>query len=247
MGLDTDDKGITPLKAITPDTDFLSGQLFLVDKPLHWTSFDVVNKVRYAVRRRLGIKKVKVGHAGTLDPLATGLLLLAVGRMTKRLQELQDLPKEYQGTMCFGASTPTYDSEMSPNEIFDLETLSKEIILKHLPAFKGDIYQIPPVFSAVKKDGKSAYKYARKGQEVQLNPRKVHIYKFDIMEKQWPEFDFNVRCSKGTYIRSLAHDLGKACGNGAYLTRLVRTHIGTYSLEEAWQLEDLIDALNPEQ
>ncbi len=243
MGMDNDAR-IEPLKEILPETNFLSGQLLMVDKPIGWTSFDVVNKLRFALKKRLGLKKIKVGHAGTLDPLATGLLLIATGKMTKRLQTLQDMYKVYEGTLRFGASTPTYDSEMPPDRIFELSSLEPGEIIAKSGQFQGEIEQVPPRFSAIKKDGQAAYKYARKGQNVKLEARKVTVYEFDIRLTEWPEFDFNIKCSKGTYIRSLVHDLGVACDNGAYRTRLIRTHIGTYALKDAWSLEQLVERIN---
>ncbi len=234
---------VEPLVSISDKTDFLSGQLLLVDKPLNWTSFDVVNKIRYALRKRLGIKKIKVGHAGTLDPLATGLLIIAVGQMTKQLESFQNLDKTYEGNMRFGASTPTFDAEMMPDAVFELVDLDFNTVQEKIPLFQGEIEQFPPLFSAVKKNGKAAYKYARKGQKVELSSRKIFVHSFELSLLDWPEVGFKVNCSKGTYIRSLAHDLGKACGNGAYLTRLVRTAIGQFRLEEAWKLEDLIQVL----
>lgn len=213
------------------------GQLLLIDKPLNWTSFDVVNKIRYTLRRAYGFKKLKVGHAGTLDPLATGLLLIAVGRKTKTIQELMGLDKVYTGTFRLGATTPSYDLETELDQEFSLEGISDAQIQACLPQFKGSIEQVPPVFSAIKQGGKKAYELAREGTAMELKARTVFIHEFAVDSTNFPDIDFRVHCSKGTYIRSLAHDFGKALNNGAHLTALRRETIGAYKIEDALSME----------
>jgi tRNA pseudouridine55 synthase len=214
--------------------NFHEGEILLVNKPLTWTSFDVVNKIKYATR-------AKVGHAGTLDPLATGLMIICTGKFTKKLTDFSGLDKCYEGKIYLGATTPTYDSELEPDAIFDITNITKEDILQAVQKLTGNIEQIPPIYSAIKKDGKKAYEQARKGKDVKMEPRKVTIHQFDIKKINLPEIDFFVSCSKGTYIRSLAYDLGKLLQNGAYLKSLNRTQIGSYQLKDAWQLDDLIN------
>lgn len=214
--------------------NFHEGEILLVNKPLTWTSFDVVNKIKYATR-------AKVGHAGTLDPLATGLMIICTGKFTKKLTDFSGLDKCYEGKIYLGATTPTYDSELEPDAIFDITNITKEDILQAVQKLTGNIEQIPPIYSAIKKDGKKAYEQARKGKDVKMEPRKVTIHQFDIKKINLPEIDFFVSCSKGTYIRSLAYDLGKLLQNGAYLKSLNRTQIGNYQLKDAWQLDDLIN------
>ncbi len=213
--------------------DFLEGQLLLIDKPLGWTSFQAVNKIKWAIRTKFALKKIKIGHAGTLDPLATGLLLICTGKFTKIIHELQGQEKEYVGTLTLGATRPSYDMETEIDQIFPTEHITKALIQQTLPKFIGEIDQIPPVFSALKKDGKRLYEYAREGKEVVIKKRKVNILAFEITEMSMPEVSFRVLCSKGTYIRSLAHDLGKEIGSGAYLSRLRRTKIGDYNVNNA--------------
>lgn len=225
----------------TPPFDFKEGSLLLVNKPLDWTSFDVVNKLRFAIRRLYGQKKFKVGHAGTLDPKATGLLVICTGKWTKRLEQLQGLPKTYTGTLKLGAITPSYDAETEETEIFPIGHLNEELILDGLAQLTGDIEQVPPMFSAIKVDGQPLYKQARKGKVVEIKPRPVHISSFTASRIELPEVDFKVDCSKGTYIRSLAYDLGKILNAGGYLTALCRQTIGPFSLEDAWEIEDLVN------
>ncbi|MDQ7916225.1 tRNA pseudouridine(55) synthase TruB [Mesonia sp. MT50] len=225
------------------DEDFKNGQVLLFDKPLEWTSFQLVNKVRWLIRQNYGIKKIKVGHAGTLDPLATGLLIICTGKFTKRIQELQGLEKEYTGTFTLGSTTPSYDLETEIDETFSTEHLSEEILENAIPQFLGEIEQYPPIFSALKKDGKRLYEYARKGEEVKIDPRKVSISSFSLTRINVPEVDFKVSCSKGTYIRSLAHDFGKAVDSGAHLSGLRRTKIGDYNIDDAYTLESFIATL----
>lgn len=222
--------------------DFQAGAVLLIDKPLEWTSFDVVNKVRYALKKALGIRKIKVGHAGTLDPLATGLLILCTGKFTKKIDSYQALYKVYDGHFQLGATTPSYDGETAIDQQFDTSDLTLEKINTVLPQFIGKVEQVPPMFSAIKVDGQPLYKKAREGQKVQIKSRQVTIHRFDLPKigTDW-QVKFEVKCSKGTYIRSLVHDFGKALDNGAYLTKLRRTHIGEYALQDAWQLEELIE------
>ncbi len=220
--------------------DFQKGALLLIDKPLTWTSFDVVNKIRYKLKHKLKVKKIKVGHSGTLDPMATGLLIICTGKFTKRLNELQGLSKCYTGTIYLGATTPSYDVETEIDEHFPIEHITPEILENARQQFLGDILQLPPIFSAIKVDGQPLYKRARKGQTVEIEPRKVSINTFEITRIQLPEIDFKVECSKGTYIRSLAYDFGKACDSGGYLTGLRRTKVGDFSIKDAWNLEDFL-------
>lgn len=222
---------------LTGVEDFKEGKILLFDKPLHWTSFQLVNKVRWLIRKRYKIKKIKVGHAGTLDPLATGLLIICTGRFTKRIIEFQAKEKEYTGTFTLGATTPSYDLETEVNKTFPTDQLSEEKIKNATEKFTGEIEQFPPVFSAVKKDGKRLYEFARSGEEVEIASRKVNISTFEITEVKLPEVKFKVVCSKGTYIRSLANDFGKALGTGAYLSELRRTRIGEYSVEDAMSID----------
>lgn len=220
--------------------DFKTGALLLVDKPKTWTSFDVVNKLRSKIRHTLGIKKIKVGHSGTLDPMATGLLLICTGKFTKKLEEFQGFPKVYTGTIKLGATTASYDAESKEDETFPLDDITPEKIEIARQQFLGKIEQIPPMFSAIKVDGQPLYKKARKGEKIEVKPRPVEIYKFEITNIDMPFLDFKVACSKGTYIRSLAYDFGRALNNGAYLTDLRRTKIGDYSIKKAWDLEELL-------
>lgn len=217
--------------------DYKNGQVILIDKPLEWTSFQVVNKVRWLIRHRFGIKNIKVGHAGTLDPLATGLLILCTGRFTKKIEEIQGAEKEYTGSFTLGATTPSYDLETKIDKRFDISGLKQEQILNATKCFTGDIKQYPPVFSAVKKDGKRLYEYARKGKDVDIPSRLVHISEFDITRIELPVVEFRIVCGKGTYIRSLVSDFGKVMNNGAYLSSLRRTRIGQYSIDDALSLE----------
>lgn len=215
------------------------GAVFLIDKPLDWTSFDTVNFVRALFKRFYGIRKLKVGHAGTLDPLATGLLILCTGPMTKQIEDFQAQIKTYTGTMLLGQSTPTYDLESDPNEFFPTDKVTPEQIEAARLKFIGDIKQHPPKYSAIKIKGKRAFDYARSDEEIELKARDIHIDDFKLSLDRFPEIDFEITCSKGTYIRSLAHDFGRELGNGACLKTLRRTRIGDFRVEDAWQLEDL--------
>jgi len=217
---------------ITPE-EFAEGQIVLIDKPLTWSSFQAVNKVKWSLKKHLGLKKIKVGHAGTLDPLATGLLIICTGKFTKRISELQGMEKEYTGTFYLGATTPSYDLETEINATFPTEHITEELIHATIPQFLGEIDQKPPIFSAIKKDGKRLYEHARKGEEVEIAFRKTTIHEFEITRIALPEVDFRVVCSKGTYIRSLANDFGEALQSGGHLTALRRTKIGAFSVEGA--------------
>lgn len=225
------------------EVDFQEGSLLLVDKPLEWTSFDVVNKIRYTIKHALNIKKIKVGHAGTLDPLATGLLLVCTGRYTKKINELTSLDKTYIGSLKLGATTLSYDAEMDENQVFDLTNIDEERIRRTSEYFKGEIVQSPPVYSAVKIDGVASYKRVRNGEEVKMRERKVMIHDFQITKVDIPRVEFQVECSKGTYIRTLADDFGKKLNNGAYLTGLRRTKTAGYNVKDAWPLDELIKAI----
>ncbi len=230
--------------ATLEQVDFLKGITLLIDKPLEWTSFDVVNKVRYALKRRLDVKKIKVGHAGTLDPLATGLLLLCTGKATKGINDLMGQSKTYEGEIKLGATTSSYDRETEEQDHKDISDIDIEMISFNAKKFVGEIDQKPPLFSAIKKNGKALYKYARKGVEVEVPLRRVVVGSFDIVQYKPPIVGFEVNCSKGTYIRSLAYDLGEQLGCGAYLHALRRTKIGDYSIGDAWNLEELIEAID---
>lgn len=223
------------------EEDFKAGQILLFDKPLEWTSFQVVNKVRWLIRKEFKIKKIKVGHAGTLDPLATGLLILCTGKATKQIESLQGQEKEYTGTFLLGATTPSYDLETEVDQSFPIKHLSEEKIIAATKDFIGEIQQYPPVFSALKKDGKRLYEYARSGEDVEINSRSVHISEFEITKVDLPEVHFRVVCSKGTYIRSLAHDFGKALESGAHLSSLRRTRIGNYNIENALTIDSFVN------
>ncbi|MCU4176861.1 tRNA pseudouridine(55) synthase TruB [Carboxylicivirga sp. N1Y90] len=218
---------------------FVAGQVLLVNKPLEWTSFDVVNKIRFSLKRYLGIKKIKVGHAGTLDPLATGLVIVCTGKATKQIDQFLGLDKQYIADIQLGSTTPSYDLETEPDEFFPWEHIDKEKVEECLQNFKGDIEQMPPIFSALKVKGQKAYDLARKGQAVELKSRNVHISDINLLEMQGKDFKIDVNCSKGTYIRSLAYDLGKALDSGAHLTGLVRTRIGTHLLKDAMSMEEI--------
>ncbi|HEX8577608.1 MAG TPA: tRNA pseudouridine(55) synthase TruB [Flavobacterium sp.] len=213
--------------------DFQEGQILLIDKPLHWSSFQAVNKMKWVLKNKLGLKKIKIGHAGTLDPLATGLLLVCTGKFTKKITELQGQVKEYTGTFYIGATTPSYDLETAVDTIFPTEHINDALVHETITQFIGEIDQKPPIFSAIKKNGIRLYEHARAGEEVEIAFRKTTIHEFEITRIALPEIDFRVVCSKGTYIRSLAFDFGKALHSGAHLTALRRTKIGEYSAVNA--------------
>lgn len=223
--------------------DYQSGQILLIDKPLNWTSFQVVNKLRWEIKQAFKIKKIKVGHAGTLDPLATGLLLLCTGKMTKQIDSFQAQIKEYTGTFVLGSTTPSFDLETEIDETYPTEHITKDLIKDTTHQFIGEIKQYPPVFSAIKKDGKRLYEFARAGQDVEIKPRIVRITTFEITKIQGLKIDFKVVCSKGTYIRSLANDFGKALQSGAHLSSLRRTKIGNFNVNDAVSIESFITSL----
>lgn len=226
--------------------DVLSGQVLLIDKPLHWTSFQAVNKLRWEIRQAFNIKKIKVGHAGTLDPLATGLLVICTGKMTKQINIFQGQIKEYTGTFVLGSTTPSYDLETEIDQTYPTEHISEALIHKTTKQFIGDIEQYPPVFSAIKKDGKRLYEFARAGEAVEIKSRTVHISEFEITSINGNSVEFRVVCSKGTYIRSLANDFGKALNSGAHLSVLRRTKIGDFSVDDAVTPEKFIEQLASE-
>ena len=218
--------------------NFVEGEMLLIDKPLDWTSFDVVNLLRSFIRKQYGLKKLKVGHAGTLDPLATGLLIICTGKLTKKIDDYQGMDKTYVGSMKMGSTTPSFDGETAPDAHFAIDDLTKEALVEASKQFVGDIEQVPPIYSAIKIDGKRAFEHARKKNDVVLKSRSVKIHRFDLYHIDLPAIDFRVTCSKGTYIRSLVHDFGKALNNGAYLTDLRRTAIGEYTVANAFTLDE---------
>ncbi len=224
--------------------DIQAGSMLLVDKPIGWTSFDVVNKIRYALKHALQVKKIKVGHAGTLDPAATGLLIICVGKMTKQIDKYQGLQKEYEGRLVLGATTPSYDGETETDRIYPTNHLSTGLLKKSAQTFEGDIMQKPPMYSAIKKDGVRLYTLARKNLKVEIPARPVYIKKFELVDIDLPNVEFRVICSKGTYIRSLVHDYGQLVNSGAYLGALRRTAIGPYRVDDAWQIDPLISKIN---
>ena len=226
--------------------DYLSGQVLLIDKPLNWTSFQVVNKLRWEIRQAFNIKKIKVGHAGTLDPLATGLLVICTGKMTKQIDTFQGQIKEYTGTLVLGSTTPSFDLETEINETFPTDHISEDLIYKTTNQFVGEIQQFPPVFSALKKDGKRLYEFARAGEHVDIPSRAVSISEFEITKIDKLNLDFRVVCSKGTYIRSLANDFGKALNSGGHLSALRRTKIGDFDVTSATSIENFIKNLSSE-
>lgn len=213
-------------------SDYEAGQVILLNKPYKWTSFQAVNKIKYALKHTFK-KQIKVGHAGTLDPLATGLLIICTGKATKKFEQIQALPKEYTGNFFIGATTPCFDLEKEIDQTFPTEHITDELIRTTAKQFEGNIMQTPPVFSAVKINGKRAYEYARSGQEVEIKSKPITIYSFEITQIAMPLVHFRIKCSKGTYIRSIARDFGRALGSGAHLTALCRTQIGDYSVENA--------------
>ncbi|WP_395803848.1 tRNA pseudouridine(55) synthase TruB [Daejeonella sp.] len=220
-----------------PEFNFAEGEMLLINKPYTWTSFDVVGKIRNSFKPL----KLKVGHAGTLDPLATGLLIICTGKFTKKIDEFQAQEKEYTGTMILGAGTPSYDMETEVDETFDISHISEDMIKANTPQFLGDIDQYPPAHSAIKVDGERLYHKARRGENVELKTRRVSISEFEITRIELPEIDFRVVCSKGTYIRSLVHDFGRAMGNVAYLSALRRTKSGEYHVNNAFEVMELVN------
>ena len=224
--------------------DFISGEIIAVDKPLGWTSFDAVKRVRGAIQRRLNVKKFKVGHAGTLDPLATGVLIICTGRATRDIERLQNGSKEYIATIKFGATTPSFDLETEIDQTFPYEHITEDLIREILPRFTGCIMQIPPIYSAVKIDGKRAYKYARNGKDVELKAKPLVIEKIELLSASLPEIKLRIVCSKGTYIRALTRDLGEALGSGAHLTALCRTRVGDFSINECLSIDEAVKKIS---
>lgn len=228
-------------KDIKESNPFVEGAFVVVDKPLTWTSFDIVNKFRYLLCKRLGIKKLKVGHAGTLDPLATGVVVLCTGRYTKRIDEVQTKEKVYTARIRLGATTPTYDKESDVDATFPTEHITRDEVERVLETFVGESDQVPPIFSAVKVDGDRAYKLARRGEDVELTAKRIHIYSIELLDYRLPDIEVRVTCGKGTYIRSLARDIGQALGSGGYLTALRRERVGGFTVEGAIKVEEFGD------
>ena len=226
--------------------EYLDGQVLLIDKPLNWTSFQVVNKLRWHIRQSFNLKKIKVGHAGTLDPLATGLLIICTGKQTKEIHTYQNQVKEYTGTFILGATTPSYDLETEIDQKFPTEHITEDLLKETTKQFIGDIQQKPPIFSAIKKDGKRLYELARKGETTEIKARIVKVLEFEITNINLPKVDFKVVCSKGTYIRSLASDFGNALNSGAHLSALRRTKIGDFSVDKSNSIEGFIKSLKVE-
>lgn len=219
--------------------NFQDGEILYVKKPLVWTSFSLVNKIRWKITQQLK-QKIKVGHAGTLDPLATGVMILCTGKATKRIEEFQYQTKEYIATLKLGETTPSFDKELEVDDTYPTEHITKELVEKIIPTFVGEIWQVPPTYSAVKVDGKRAYDYARNGEEVELKPKLLVIDEIEILGFELPELKIRVVCSKGTYIRALARDIGLALGSGAHLSALERTRIGNITLNDCWEVDDLL-------
>ena len=223
------------------EDDFKNGQVLLIDKPLEWTSFQVVNKIRWHIRQKFNLKKIKVGHAGTLDPLASGLLIICTGSFTKKIDEYQGQIKEYTGEITLGATTPSYDMESEVDTSFPIDHITEDLIKKTTEQFIGEIAQVPPMFSALKKDGVRLYDLAREGKTVEIKPRQITISEFEITNIELPKVQFRVVCSKGTYIRSLANDFGKALNSGGYLSKLRRTKIGEFNVKNAMEPLEYIE------
>lgn len=223
--------------------DFISGEIIGIDKPYGWTSFDAVKRLRGAIQRRLGLKKFKVGHAGTLDPLATGVLIVCTGRATRKIDSLQLGRKEYVAKMRLGATTPSFDLEKEIDATYPYEHVTRELILQTLPKFTGHILQVPPVFSAVKIDGMRAYEHARQGKEVQLKAKPLEIDEFELLDFDGRDMTLRIVCSKGTYIRALARDLGLALGSGAHLTSLRRTMVGDVRVDKCLSVDEAVNLI----
>ena len=219
--------------------NILEGEIFYINKPLNWTSFNVVNKIRWKLQKTLKIKKIKVGHAGTLDPLATGVMIICIGKATKRIEEFQYQTKEYIATLKFGETTPSFDLELPIDKTYPTKHITRELIEEVIPQFKGEIWQVPPQYSAVKIDGKRAYDYAREGKEVEIQPKLLAIDEIEIMSCDLPFLTLRIVCSKGTYIRALARDIGQALGSGAHLTALCRTRIGEITLDRCHEIDEI--------
>ena len=232
------------LTTIDLHTDFLKGAVLLIDKEVDWSSFDVVKKIRNLIRNKLQVKKIKVGHAGTLDPLATGLMIICTGKFTREIESFQNLPKEYEATFRIGQTTPSFDLETSIDHEYPTEHITTELIQETANQFIGESEQVPPLFSAKKIDGKRAYEFARKGEVRELSPALITIHKMEILDFRGNELKLRILCSKGTYIRSLARDMGKALGSGAYMAQLRRTAIGDFSVDKAMVLKIFEEKLN---
>jgi tRNA pseudouridine55 synthase len=223
---------------------FVGGCVLLIDKPYNWTSFQLVNKIRWVIKKKFNLKKIKVGHAGTLDPLATGLMIIISGKKTKQIIQYQNLDKTYVGSFILGSTTKSYDLETPINKVYNVDHISSKDLNEVKKKFLGTIKQTPPIFSAIKKDGKRLYEYARNNEKVLITEREIEIRKLDFDVENFPEIKFNVECSKGTYIRSLVNDIGKSLNSGAHLTSLCREKIGAYSLKDAMNIdyfENIID------
>ena len=229
-----------------PETveDFLAGQILLINKPLGWTSFDVVKKIKNLIRTKYSLKKIKVGHAGTLDPLATGLLIVCTGKFTKRITELQGQAKIYTGDITLGGTTPSYDLETEVDTIFETKHITDEVIKATTAQFTGEIDQKPPIFSALKRGGERLYEKARRGESIEIESRKVSVHSFEITKIEMPKVSFEIKCSKGTYIRSIAYDFGTALKSGSHLSKLCRTAIGDYQLANALDIAEFEKQLN---
>ena len=224
--------------------DYIEGHTLLINKPLRWTSFDVVKKIRNTLRTALNIKKIKVGHAGTLDPLADGLLIVCTGKFTKRINEFQAQEKEYTAEFTLGATTPSFDLETEVNETFDYNHITQDMLKTTAESLTGNILQTPPIYSAIKQDGKRLYEHARKGEAVKIKERMVHVSKFEIIKVEMPKVHVRIVCSKGTYIRSLAQTFGKNINSGAHLSQLTRTRIGKFELSQAIDIQEFIDSFS---
>lgn len=220
--------------------DFISGEIIGIDKPLGWTSFDAVKRLRGAIQRRMRVKKFKVGHAGTLDPLATGVLIVCTGRATRKIEALQNGSKEYVAEITLGATTPSYDLETEVDRTYPTEHITRQLVESVLPKFQGKLMQVPPVFSAVKIDGKRAYSLARKGKQVELKAKPLEISEIELLSMEMPKITIRVVCSKGTYIRALARDIGEALQSGAHLTGLRRTRVGEISVDKCLSIDDAV-------
>ena len=226
--------------------NFVEGEVLYVAKPLTWTSFNLVSKIRWKLQKILKMKKLKVGHAGTLDPLATGVMIICTGKSTKLIESFQYQTKEYIATLELGATTPSFDLELPVDGTYPTEHITRQLVDEVIPRFLGEIWQVPPAYSAVKVDGKRAYDYARDGQEVELKPKLLVIDEIEVLDFTLPMLKIRVVCSKGTYIRALARDIGLALGSGAHLIALERTRIGEVRLEDCWQIDDLVEFLDKE-
>ena len=224
--------------------DYIEGHTLLINKPLRWTSFDVVKKIRNTLRTALNIKKIKVGHAGTLDPLADGLLIVCTGKFTKRINEFQAQEKEYTAEFTLGATTPSFDLETEVNETFDYNHITDDMLKTTAESLTGNILQTPPIYSAIKQDGKRLYEHARKGEDVKIKEKMVHVSKFEIIKVEMPKAHVRIVCSKGTYIRSLAQTFGKNLNSGAHLSQLTRIRIGKFELSQAIDIQEFIDSFS---